>query len=109
MFFGSYDPKHFLREWVYQYIKYPSSALERGVQGTVMVEFIVEKDGKVSDVRVVRGVDEYLDAEAVKVVSASPKWKPGKVDGERVRASISIPVEFRLERKSNKSNFGIKK
>lgn len=109
LFFGSPDPRHFLREWVYQYLKYPAYALENGIQGVVTIEFIIEKDGKVSNVKVLRGVDEYLDAEAVKVVSASPKWKPGKYDGEKVRASISIPIEFRLEKRSNKPSFGIKK
>ena len=108
-FFGSSDPRHFLREWVYQYLKYPGSALQNGVQGTVMVEFIIEKDGKVTGVKVLKGVSEELDAEAVKVVSASPKWKPGKVSGNKVRASISLPVEFRLEKKTNKPSFGIKK
>lgn len=109
VFFGSTDPRHFLREWVYQYLKYPASAIARGIQGTVTVEFIIEKDGKVSEVKVLRGVDDELDAEAVKVVSASPKWKAGKLDGEKVRASVSLPIEFRLEKKSNKPDFGIKK
>ena len=74
-----------------------------------MVEFVIKKDGKVSDVKVQRGVSEELDAEAVKVVAASPKWKPGKVNGEKVRCSMTIPVEFRLEKKSGKPSFGIKK
>ena len=108
-FFGSSDPRHFLREWVYQYLKYPGSALQKGIQGTVTVEFVIEKDGKVTGVRVLKGVSDELDAEAVKVVSASPKWKPGKVSGNKVRASVSIPVEFRLEKKTGKSSFGIKK
>ena len=80
-----------------------------GIQGRVMVEFIVEKDGKLSDVHVVKGVSEELDAEAVKVVAASPKWKPARLNGEKVRCSMTIPVEFRLERKTGKPNFGIKK
>ena len=108
-FFGSADPRHFLKEWVYQYLKYPASALQNGVQGTVMVEFIIEKDGKVTGARVVKGVSDELDEEALKVVSASPKWKPGRVGAAKVRSSITIPVEFRLEKKSNKPNFGIKK
>ena len=70
---------------------------------------MIEKDGKVTDVKVVKGVDEELDAEALKVVSASPKWKPGKVSGSKVRASLTLPVEFRLEKKSGKPSFGIKK
>ena len=109
LFFGSSDPRHFLKEWVYQYLKYPSSALQNGVQGTVMVELVIEKDGSVTGVRVIKGVSEALDQEAVKVVSASPKWKPGKVGGNKVRASLTVPVEFRLEKKSNRPSFGIKK
>lgn len=109
MFLNSTDPGKFLKEWVYKYLKYPEYALLNGVQGRVTVDFIIEKDGKVSDVRVIRGVSEELDAEAVKVVAASPKWKPGRVNGNKVRTSMSIPVEFRLEKKGNKSSFGIKK
>ncbi len=108
-FFGSSDPRHFLREWVYQYLKYPQAAVRDGVQGTVMVRFVIEQDGKVTGVEVVKGVDEELDAEALKVVSASPKWKPGKVDGKKVRATVTIPVEFRLEKKGSRPSFGIKK
>ena len=74
-----------------------------------MVEFIIEKDGKVTGARVVKGVSEELDAEALRVVSASPKWKPGRMNGNKVRTSLTIPVEFRLEKKGGKSSFGIKK
>ena len=94
---------------MYQYLKYPKAAVRDGIQGRVMIEFVINKDGKISDVKVQRGVSEELDAEAVKVVSASPKWKPGKVNGEKVRCSMTIPVEFRLEKKSGKPSFGIKK
>ena len=80
-----------------------------GVQGRVMVDFIVEKDGKVTNVKVSKSVSPELDAEAVKVVSASPKWKPGRLKGEKVRTSMTIPVEFRLERKGGKPSFGVKK
>jgi TonB family protein len=109
MFLNSPDPRKFLKEWVYQYLKYPEKALINGTQGRVQVDFIIEKDGSVTNVRVSRGVSEELDAEAVKVISASPKWKPGRVDGEKVRTSMTIPVEFRLEKKGGKSSFGIKK
>ena len=109
VFLNSQDPRQFLDKWVYQYLKYPEKALMDGVQGRVMVDFIIEKDGKVTDVRVVKGVSPELDAEAVKVVSASPKWKPGRVAGNKVRTSVTIPVEFRLEKKGEKSRFGIKK
>ena len=109
MFLNSTDPRAVLDKWVYQYLKYPEEALMDGVQGRVMVDFIIGKDGKVSDVRVVKGVSPELDAEAVKVVSASPKWKPGRRAGEKVRVSMTIHVEFRLEKKGGKSSFGIKK
>lgn len=99
LFLNSPDPRQFIEKWVYQYLKYPESAVRNGIQGRVMVEFIIGKDGNVSDVRVVKGVSEELDAEAVKVVSASPKWKPAKVNGSKVRSSMTIPIEFRLEKR----------
>ena len=108
-FLNSADPRQFLEKWVYQYLRYPQEAVRNGIQGRVMVEFIINKDGKVSDAKVVKSVSPELDEEALRVVMASPKWKPGKVKGEKVRVSMSIPVEFRLERKSSKPSFGIKK
>lgn len=109
VFLHSSDPRTFLEKWVYQYLKYPDDAVRDGIQGKVMVDFIIEKDGKVADVRVVKGVSEELDAEALRVVKASPKWKPGRVNGNKVRSSLTIPVEFRLEKKDGKPSFGIKK
>ena len=109
MFLNSSNPTKFLKDWVYQYLKYPESALRDGIQGRVTVDFIIEKDGKVTNVHVAKGVDEELDSEAVKVVAASPKWKPGRVNGNKVRTLMSIPVEFRLEKKGTRSSFGIKK
>lgn len=109
VFLHSSDPRTFLEKWVYQYLKYPEDAVRDGIQGKVMVDFIIEKDGSITDVRVVKGVSEELDAEALRVVSASPKWKAGRVNGERVRSSLTIPVEFKLERKGAKHSFGIKK
>ena len=108
MFLNSSDPRQFLEKWVYQYLKYPQAAVRDGIQGRVMVEFVIGTDGKVTDVRVVKGVSPELDAEAVKVVSASPKWRPARHKGEKVRCSMTIPVEFRLEKKG-KASFGIKK
>lgn len=108
-FLNSADPAQFMERWVYQYLKYPETAVVQGIQGRVMVEFIIDKDGKVTNVRVVKGVSDELDAEAVKVISASPKWKPGRVKGEKVRTSITVPVEFKLEKKTSKGNLGIKK
>lgn len=109
MFLNSADPRQFIEKWVYQYVKYPPEAVRDGIQGRVMVEFIVEKDGKVTNVRVTKSVSPELDAEALKVVSASPKWKPGRVNGNKVRTSVVVPVEFRLEKKGGKASFGIKK
>ena len=105
-FLNSTDPWQFLSKWVYQYLKYPASAVEDGIQGTVMVDFIIDRSGKVTDVRVARSVSEELDAEAVKVISASPKWKPARVGGNKVRCSMTLPVEFRLE-KNRRGGFGI--
>ncbi len=108
IFYNSQNPNQFLEKWVYQYLKYPQSAIDEGVQGRVLVDFIIDTDGKVTDVTVVRSVDQRLDDEAVRIISASPKWKPGRVNGEKVRTSMTIPVEFRLER-TDKKSFGVKK
>ena len=108
LFSNNSDPRYFLREWVYHYLRYPVNAVRDGIQGTVMVRFIIEKDGSISDVKVVKGVDEELDAEAVRVVSASPKWKAGKVSGNKVRSVLTLPVEFRLEKSSGRPSFGVK-
>ena len=101
-FLNSSEPRKFLEQWVYQYLKYPASAVRDGIQGRVLVEFVINKDGKVSDVKVVKGVCEELDAEAVKVVAASPNWKAGKVGGQKVKCRMTVPVEFRLEKKGRK-------
>lgn len=78
-------------------VHYPTVAAENGVQGRVVVEFIVEKDGSLSDVKVKRGVDPSLDREALRVVKSMPRWNPGKKDGQPVRVSFSVPVTFRLQ------------
>ncbi len=107
MFLNSQDPNQFLQKWVYAYLRYPESAVDEGVQGRVVVDFIVERDGSITNVRVVRSVDQRLDDEAVRVVSASPKWKAGRVNGERVRTSMTMPIEFRLQKSTDKRSFGI--
>lgn len=106
--------RNFLEKWVYKYLKYPQEALSDGVEGfervtnkrgepsfraVVNVSFIVEADGNVSNVTVEKGVNELLDAEALRVVEASPKWTPGTIDGKKVRVRIVIPVEFRLKQR----------
>lgn len=97
--FFRHDVNSFLNDWVYKYLKYPQQAISEGIQGTVLVSFTVEANGAVDDVRIERGVSESLDAEALKVVSASPKWTPGTLDGKKVRTKIVIPVEFRLKKR----------
>ena len=108
-FLNSADIAPFMEKWVYPNLKYPESAVRDGVQGRVMVDFIIDKEGKVTDVRVVRGVDPELDEEALRVVRSSPKWKPGRMGGQKVRTSVTIPVEFRLRKKGSKGNFGFKR
>ena len=98
-FLNNYDPKVFLEQWVYRYLKYPQAAVDRGIQGQVLVGFVIDEDGKITDVHVLRGVDELLDEEAVRVISASPKWKPGTLNGKKVKSSMSLYVEFRLEKR----------
>lgn len=107
-FFNGANISKFLTEWVYKYQKYPRQAIEQGVQGTVMVSFVVEKSGHVTNVKVVDGVHPLLDEEALRIVSASPKWKPGRINGNKVRCRISIPIEFRLVGSDSK-HFGLKR
>ncbi len=83
--------------WLADHIKYPVVAAENGISGRVVVQFVVERDGSVSQVRVVRGVDPSLDKEAQRVISSMPKWIPGKQNGQAVRSRFTVPVTFRLE------------
>ena len=85
-----------LMQFLRQEVKYPKEAEEKGLQGRVVVRYIIEKDGSISEVEIVKSVNEYLDAEAIRVVNAMPKWKPGKQNGEPVRVKFTIPVTFRL-------------
>lgn len=78
-------------------IKYPTIAQENGIQGRVILQFVVNKDGSIVDVTVARSVDPYLDKEAVRVVKMMPKWTPGKQRGKPVRVKYTLPVMFRLQ------------
>jgi len=98
-FLGSSDPAVFLKKWVYVYLRYPKEALEQGVQGRVLVDFIIDEKGKVTDVVAARSSDPLLEEEALRVIKASPDWKPGRVRGKKVRSRMSLNVEFRLEKK----------
>jgi protein TonB len=83
-------------KWVATKLVYPEIAKENGVQGRVTLQFTVEKDGSVTNVRVLRGLDPSLDKEAVRVVSSSPKWKPGKQRDRAVKVTYTFPVIFQL-------------
>lgn len=86
-----------LMKFLSENTKYPVVAQENGVQGRVTVQFVVEKDGSVSDVHVLKGVDPSLDKEAVRVVKSMPRWTPGKQNGTTVRVNYRVPVLFRLQ------------
>lgn len=77
-------------------IKYPTKAEENKIQGRVVIQFVVNKDGSVSDAKVVRSVDPELDKEALRVVNSMPQWKPGMQKGEAVSVKYTIPIAFRL-------------
>ena len=93
--FNGGDANEFSK-WVNSRLEYPEIAKENGDQGRVTLQFTVEKDGSVTNVKVVRGVDPSLDKEAVKVVSSSPKWTPGKQRDRAVRVTYTFPVIFQL-------------
>ena len=85
-----------LMQWLSENVKYPVVAQENGVQGRVVVAFVVEKDGSITDVRVVRSIDPVLDQEAQRVMMSMPRWKPGTKNGSAVRVKYNVPVSFRL-------------
>jgi TonB family protein len=83
-------------EWLQKNIRYPMEAFAKGETGRVIVQFVVEENGDLRQLKVVRGVSPSLDGEALRVVATMPKWKPGKVDGKPVKVNYTIPVAFRL-------------
>lgn len=86
-----------LMDYLSNNVKYPVVAQENGVQGRVVVSFVVEKDGSITDVKVVKSVDPSLDKEAARVVKSMPRWIPGKQNGSAVRVKYNVPVSFRLQ------------
>ena len=86
-----------LMSYLYSNTKYPVVAQENGVQGRVIISFVVERDGSISDVKVARSVDPSLDREAQRVVKSMPRWTPGKQNGQTVRVKYTVPVVFRLQ------------
>ena len=98
-FLGSTDPAVFLKKWVYTYLRYPRAAQEQGIQGRVLVDFIIDEKGHVTDARVVRSPDPLLAEEALRVINASPDWRPGRIRGKKVKSQMSLNIEFKLEKK----------
>jgi len=86
-----------LRKFIAQAIKYPTIAQENGIQGKVFVNFVVDKDGSISNAKIARGVDPSIDKEALRVIMTLPKWKPGMQRGKAVRVSYTVPISFQLQ------------
>lgn len=86
-----------LMKWLNSNIRYPEAAQQNDIQGRVIVRFVVEKDGSVSQATIAKGVDKDLDREALRVVKKMPKWQPGKNNGVAVRSYFTLPVTFRLQ------------
>ncbi len=86
-----------LMKYLAEHIKYPPYAKEAGIQGRVFINFVVEKDGSITNVKVLRGIGGGCDEEAVRVVKNMPKWKPGMQRGKPVRVSFNLPVKFTLQ------------
>lgn len=86
-----------LMEYLGKNIKYPDAAMKKSTQGRVTVQFVVEKDGSISNVKILRGVEPELDKEAIRVISDMPKWKPGMQRGQAVNVKYTVPIMFRLQ------------
>ena len=85
------------RAWVQQNVKFPQIALENGIQGRVVLSFVIEKDGRLTNIQVLQTPDRSLSEEAVRVLSKSPKWTPGKQRNQVVRVKYTLPVDFRVQ------------
>lgn len=86
-----------LFEYLQKNVKYPADAEKKKVEGRVLVTFVVNTDGSITDIEVVRKTFPSLDAEAVRVISGMPKWKPGEQKGQKVRVKYTVPLTFRLK------------
>ena len=85
------------RNWVQSNVRFPQIALENGIQGTVVLSFVIEKDGSLTNIQVLRTPDRSLSEEATRVLSKSPKWSPGKQRNQVVRVKYTLPVDFRVQ------------
>ena len=86
-----------VRNWVQQNVKFPQIALENGIQGRVVLSFVIEKDGRLTNIQVLQTPDRSLSEEAIRVLSKSPKWSPGKQRNQVVRVKYTLPVDFRVQ------------
>ena len=86
-----------MMQFVADNVKYPQDAIDKEISGRVLVSFVVEKDGSIGDVKVVKGIGGGCDEEAVRVVNTMPKWKPGMDKGKPVRVSYMMPITFKLQ------------
>ena len=90
--------EHALLKWVAENVKYPVVAVESGIEGLVACSFVINTDGTICDIQVIRSIDPLLDKEAVRVLELMPKWKPGIQQGKYVRVKYTVPVRFRLQK-----------
>jgi protein TonB len=86
-----------MMKFIVKNVKYPQTAIENKIEGTVYVEFVIEKNGEITNVKVIRNVSPELDEEAVRVVSKMPKWKPATLRGKTVRCRFRLPIRFQLQ------------
>lgn len=93
-----------MMEFMKNNLRYPEELRAKGTQGRVVVQFVVNKDGSFSDMEVIRKVDPLMDAEALRVINAMPRWKPGMQDGKPVAVKYTVPVLFKLDQKGSSSN-----
>lgn len=89
--------------WLGENIKYPKDAVKDGIEGKVYVQFIVERDGSVSNIKIARGLSESIDKEAMRAVASMPLWSPGIQEGKPVRVSYTLPILFKLQKKKKKN------
>lgn len=85
-----------LLQWISENMQYPDAAKKAGIKGRVIVTFVVRNDGRITDARVIRGVDPSLDAEALRLINSMPKWTPGVQDGKAVNVRYNVPFSFKL-------------
>lgn len=86
-----------LLAWIASHVNYPQKAMESRIEGRIIVGFVIECDGSVSQAKILHGVDPLLDDEAIRVVMGMPKWTPGRQNGKNVRVKYNVPVNFRLQ------------